>query len=328
MRRSLPLLAILSSGIFASVTAVAEMPFGFNGKSGAALRNAIHECYGPTSVVNPRDMSLTVFDPFNSRTLDITPGVLPAGYEWGALVPPEWWGNDRETAQAVMTDLYNAFPLTGDVRRYRGELTPGVVTDVTYSNPYWKAGRGEISGVVTNLYEPPESFKGELARVYFYMAVMYHRPSWSPRGFMMMTAEAYPGLNGYAVRLLTAWHRDFPVSAGEKERTDAIEKLQGNRNPFVDYPELADYLWGDKAGEPVVILGAPVPLRAVYKMSDERIDLYSPHVPDDALWSIDGVRAQSSDYKPSELGVGKHELGFTSVSTGRKGYVMIKILAE
>ncbi len=328
MRRSLPLLAILSSGIFASVTAVAEMPFGFNGKSGAALRNAICEYYGRATVVNPAGITFTVFDPFNAGTVEVTPGVLPAGYEWGCLLPAEWWGSDKSALEAVTTDLYNAFPLTADVREHRGEYTPGVVTDVTYSNHYWKAGRGEISGVVTNLYEPPESFKGEFARTFFYMAVMYHRPTWSPRGFMMMTAEPYPGLNRYAVRLLTEWHATHPVSAAEMGRVDAIEQLQGNRNPFVDYPELVDYLWGDKAGQAIVIADAPVPLRATYRMSDERIDLYSPHVPKDALWSIDGIKAQTSSYKPAELGVGPHELSFTSVSTGMKGYVMIKILAK
>ena len=42
-----------------------------------------------------------------------------------------------------------------------------------------------------------------------------------------------------------------PVS--EKELTRAIEvnKIQGNRNPFIDYPDLVEYIWGDKQGQAV-----------------------------------------------------------------------------
>ncbi len=324
MGRSLPLLTFLSFGIFASAVAVAKVPFGFNGKSGEALRNAVYECYSPTADISTEQVSMTVFDPFNSQRVDIFNGILPEGYVWGTLVPSEWW--NASYVHAVESDLYNAFPLTGDVVRHRSDLTPGIVTDVTYSNSYWKSGRGEISGIVTDLYEPPAEFRGELARVYFYMAVMYHQAAWSPRGFMMMTAEPYPGLNRYGVKLLTAWHSAYPVNEGEKMRMAAIESLQGNRNPFVEFPELVDYLWGEKAGEPMVIAGEPVPLRTVYNMSDERIDLYSPHVPEDAVWSIDGIMAHSKRYTPADVGSGKHELRYTSVSTGTKGYVMINIL--
>jgi len=318
----------ITLGIFASVTAVAEVPFGINGKSGEALRNAVNEHYRRIMEVKTEQVSISVFDPFNSRILEMTPGRLPDGYVWGTLVPSEWWGYDTAMSGAVRTDLYNAFPLSDDVVKHRSDFTPGIVTSVSYKTPYWSAGTGEISGTVTNLYEPPESFKGELARIYFYMAVMYHQPSWTPRGFMMFTAESYPGLSKYAVKLLTGWHKAYPVADCEIERSDAIEKLQGNRNPFVDYPELADYLWGDKAGKAFVIEGMPVPLRAVYRLSDERIDLCSPHIPDDAVWSIDGIPAQSASYAPAELGVGTHDLRFSSASTGQKGYVMIKILAQ
>ena len=46
------------------------------------------------------------------------------------------------------------------------------------------------------------------------------------------------------------WHHDDPVSQKEIDRNEAVYKIQNNRNPFIDMPELADYLWGDKKGEP------------------------------------------------------------------------------
>ncbi len=42
-----------------------------------------------------------------------------------------------------------------------------------------------------------------------------------------------------------------PVSKKELDRAIEVNKIQGNRNPFIDYPELAEYIWGEKQGEAV-----------------------------------------------------------------------------
>lgn len=44
--------------------------------------------------------------------------------------------------------------------------------------------------------------------------------------------------------MLLDWSRRDPVSDKERMRNDAVEKSQGNRNPYVDFPELAEYVWG------------------------------------------------------------------------------------
>jgi hypothetical protein len=41
------------------------------------------------------------------------------------------------------------------------------------------------------------------------------------------------------------WHREDPVSIKEVRRNEEIYKIQGNRNPYIDYPELVEYVWGD-----------------------------------------------------------------------------------
>ena len=53
----------------------------------------------------------------------------------------------------------------------------------------------------------------------------------------------------YGIALLMKWHRQDPVSQKEIDRNNGIQAAQGNRNPFIDYPCLAEYLWGNKAGE-------------------------------------------------------------------------------
>ena len=47
------------------------------------------------------------------------------------------------------------------------------------------------------------------------------------------------------------WTRLDPVSEKEKTRAIEVNKIQGNRNPFIDFPELVEYIWGNKKGEVV-----------------------------------------------------------------------------
>ncbi len=53
------------------------------------------------------------------------------------------------------------------------------------------------------------------------------------------------------MNLFLKWHRNDPVSQKELDRNNGIEKTQGNRNPFIDYPELVEYIWGNKKGQTV-----------------------------------------------------------------------------
>jgi hypothetical protein len=46
--------------------------------------------------------------------------------------------------------------------------------------------------------------------------------------------------------MLLRWSANDPVSEKEIKRNNAIYAIQGNRNPFVDYPGLEQYIWGNK----------------------------------------------------------------------------------
>jgi deoxyribonuclease I len=73
--------------------------------------------------------------------------------------------------------------------------------------------------------EPRPSARGEIARSMFYMANEY--------GLQIRAKHG---------RTLKLWSRKDVVSAEEKRRNDVIEKIQGNRNPYIDNPALADNL--------------------------------------------------------------------------------------
>lgn len=105
------------------------------------------------------------------------------------------------------------------------------------------------------VYEPDDEYKGDLARGYFYMATRYagQCEKWSGGAF----GSANNGLGDYTTELMLKWHRLDPVSEKELIRNEAIygnskynksSMKQSNRNPFIDYPELVEYIWGDKKG--------------------------------------------------------------------------------
>lgn len=64
-------------------------------------------------------------------------------------------------------------------------------------------------------------------------------------GLLMVEKNRYPTLRPWVSNLLLAWSEADPVDDVERERNEAVSGIQGNRNPFVDYPQLASYIWGD-----------------------------------------------------------------------------------
>ena len=105
-------------------------------------------------------------------------------------------------------------------------------------------GQGGGSSVV---FEPDSIYKGDFARTYFYMAACYQDYTWKYK--YMYTETSWLTLNQWSIDLLLRWARQDPVSDKEKARNEAVFRCQNNRNPFIDNPELIEYIWGDRAGE-------------------------------------------------------------------------------
>lgn len=89
------------------------------------------------------------------------------------------------------------------------------------------------------------SWKGDVARAVFYMAVRYNALS-VVNGDIPDTTV---GQLGDLSSLLT-WNHTDPSDDFEMNRNNYIYTWQYNRNPFIDYPALADYIWGSNAGQP------------------------------------------------------------------------------
>lgn len=100
--------------------------------------------------------------------------------------------------------------------------------------------RPDYSGTV---FEVADEFKGDIARTYFYMATSYQSVvgKW---GHGVFTSDNYTRLTSYALNLFLEWNESDPVSQREIDRNNGIYKHQKNRNPYIDVPNLGEYIFG------------------------------------------------------------------------------------
>lgn len=174
-------------------------------------------------------------------------------------IPNSWWGGS--TSDTAYTDLHHMFPVDGWVNNERGNHPFGNCANGVAKGT-GKLGSCTFSGYNGTVFEVADEYKGDFARVYFYFATRYMtRMSnyTSGTGNVVFTASTYLGLTNWAINQLLEWHRNDPVGTLETRRNDAVYGIQKNRNPFVDYPELVEYIWGNKKGSVWNPSGAPTP---------------------------------------------------------------------
>ncbi len=100
-------------------------------------------------------------------------------------------------------------------------------------------------------FEPRDEVKGDVARMLFYMAVRYEGHLEYDDGFDLKLANDPDEDKALHVPIygdlddLLRWHLEDPVSDWEIRRNEIIFGFQGNRNPFIDHPELVELIWGN-----------------------------------------------------------------------------------
>lgn len=154
---------------------------------------------------------------------------------------PKSWFNDESP---MYTDLHHLYPVSGYINSRRNNYPYGEVDSAKFTSTAGsKLGIGYAADTQT-VFEPIDEYKGDLARTYFYMATCYHDKiaGWNSP---MLSGENRNDFTPWAMELLLEWHRKDPVSSKEENRNNAVYRLQGNRNPFIDHPELIDKIWGD-----------------------------------------------------------------------------------
>ncbi len=103
---------------------------------------------------------------------------------------------------------------------------------------------GNIAGETDKVFEPLDEYKGDIARAMFYMPARYYfNVDADHPKLVLVNGSPSPLENPNAVgdlETLLAWHELDPVDEYEIHRNNLIyNNFQLNRNPFIDYPELA-----------------------------------------------------------------------------------------
>lgn len=324
------ILRVFLPAVVAASLLSATLPPQLTGKSGANLKNAVAAVSRPAALVSdPRDFFAAVYgmkvpDLFNGCELTSSEAVAVT------VAPDYWWRLEQQMfatyGDTTRLDLHNLLAGSHEVTSLKSCFPPAMPSRVIFDNGLWQTGRLAIDGMEVDVWCPPAALRGDVARALFYMAVAYPVHLWDPYASLVFTdGDVWPGLTPFAMTTLLEWHRADPVDDIERRRNDAAAISQGNRNLFVDFPELAELLWGNRQGEPFEPddPAEPVPLHSRYSLSQPRIDLVSPLVPDDARWSADGRPVDGAWITPAALGSGRHRLSYETAS--ETGFVIIII---
>ena len=184
-------------------------------------------------------------------------------------IPKSWFGG---STSGPGCDIFHLVPTDGKVNGMRSNYAFGEVSSASYTYDGAKKGSAKSITIIGGntiagntgatiscsgtVFEPRDEYKGDFARGYMGSLLKWagDQSFTTGEGSKIFTTNFTTGsfgLTKYGVALLMKWHRQDPVSQKEVDRNNGIQQTQGNRNPFIDYPYLAEFIWGEKAGESI-----------------------------------------------------------------------------
>ena len=174
------------------------------------------------------------------------------GWNKEHLVCQSWLGSGP-----MVSDLFNVYPTDARINNLRSNYPYGVVSGgfSGFSGDPQHHGKGKLGSSTTSgigtCYEPDDQYKGDFARSFFYMVARYRSNTLNSGNGAKMFTSSPTNLTAYSLSFLLEWHRNDPVSQKEIDRNQAVYGIQHNRNPFIDYPELVEYIWGNRVGQTI-----------------------------------------------------------------------------
>ena len=170
------------------------------------------------------------------------------------------------------TDFHNLFAANASGNQSRGNKNYGNAdkTAFSYTTTYSSDNGKDGYRYDENIFEPGDIDKGRLARAIFYMATMYKDAETDTANNINMKGltivedpVTYVAGNDCKFSIgnlseLLEWNDNTPVDYLEMQHNISVYTntnnpdgvAQGNRNPYVDYPELVDYVYGSKKNQP------------------------------------------------------------------------------
>jgi len=160
---------------------------------------------------------------------------------------PQSWFNESSPMKA---DLFHVYPTDGYVNNRRSNYPFGEVGSATWTSTNGsKVGTCNYPGYSGTVFEPIDEFKGDFARTYFYMATRYQNiiDTWSSNSSTaddILNETEDQVFEEWFLNMIIEWHNEDPVSQREIDRNNAVYAIQHNRNPYIDYPEFVDAIFG------------------------------------------------------------------------------------
>lgn len=249
----------------ASVQAFAQLPVdyynGIEQKKGDALKTALHEIIAENHrALNYRaawdalrqadqdpenaDNVILVYSGVSRDRMHQDKGTDPSAYEKLDYVRNDAWNREHVwskshgnfgTETGAGSDLHNLKPIDVNVNESKGYKD--------FDNGGTPDSEATACNKTTDTWEPRDEVKGDVARIIFYMAVRYEGTNGEIDLEIVDEVGTYPASEYGKLSTLLEWHKNDPPDNFERHRNDVIFKWQKNRNPFIDYPELAGMIW-------------------------------------------------------------------------------------
>ena len=154
---------------------------------------------------------------------------------------PQSQGANKSTPMGY--DMQSVRPSSSAINSDRGNTPYGEGSN--YYDP-------DVIAINNPLYETSHlgSYRGDCARVILYDYTVYGEAGGYSNSYYLGNAQLLDklGKNGVfeSITILLKWHMMDPSSLTEMVRNDGAQAYQGNRNPFIDYPELAIQMLQDQ----------------------------------------------------------------------------------
>lgn len=253
-------ISAITTAMLTATAAIAQIPQNYysslKGKKGAELKTAVHNIIKNATVLKYGSGSGRTWEGFyttdrlddgqvvdrysNDKRYFGNKGQAVSGMNIEHSFPKSWWGGSENQAYK---DLYNLMPSEQKINSAKSNYPMGKVNNASTDNGCTKVGTGSNG---YKLWEPADKWKGDFARGYMYMATAYQDFTWSgTQALQILQQGDYPTLREWAYTLYIEWAKTDGVDQTEVERNNEVYKIQGNRNPFVDFPNLMEYIWGD-----------------------------------------------------------------------------------
>lgn len=213
----------------------------------------------------PVTMGEFEFDHCNNRDNGSCPGGEGICYNREHTFPRSWWGGSTTLNDTQYVDMHHIVPSDRAMNSVKSNYPPGeVITPTSTGSNGFRIGTNPNYPCASMRYfEPIDEYKGDYARMFFYMATRYenYMVAWETNntsGNCAMSGNTYPSYENWMIDVLLQWHANDPVSQVEMDRNDAVYAIQGNRNAFIDNPNWTNLVWGDENG--IICSLVPLPI--------------------------------------------------------------------